>query len=140
MTKVFQLAYISESTPGTTDQDIASILKVACAYNATHSITGLLVYNAGHYMQFLEGPYDATLTCFERVRRDPRHKAVHRFFEGTATTRSFPAWTMAYRNFESYEPFLRTKFEQCLFEVTRSDIVFTPASALEILGLFARTW
>ena len=140
MPSVFQLAYISESTPGTTASDVETIVQAAQTYNASRSITGLLIYNAGHYMQFLEGPQEATLACFEKVRRDRRHHGVHSFFEGSADTRAFAAWTMAYRNFESYEPFLRTKFEECVFAVTRGEIVYTREAALEVMHLFARTW
>ncbi len=140
MNSNFQLAYISESTQGTGDADVQAIVHVARSYNASRSITGLLIYNAGHYMQFLEGPQDAVLACFEKVRHDRRHHAVHPFFEGSAETRAFAAWTMAYRNFESYEPFLRTKFEECVFAVTRGEIVYTREAALEIMQLFARTW
>ena len=140
MSSTFQLAYISESTQGTGDSDVEAIVQVARTYNAARSISGLLIYNAGHYMQFLEGPQGPTLTCFEKVRQDRRHHSVHPFFEGSANTRAFAAWTMAYRNFDSYEPFLRTKFEECVFAVTRGEIVYTRESALEVMHLFARTW
>jgi hypothetical protein len=119
---------------------IEAIVQVARTYNATKSISGLLIYNAGHFMQFLEGPQEPTLTCYERVRADRRHHTVHRFFEGYADQRCFPAWSMAFRNFESYEPFLRSKFEECVFGVTRADIVYTRESSLEIMRMFAQSW
>ena len=140
MNRIFQFAYISESAPGTSASDVESIVHKARTCNASRSITGLLIYNAGHYMQFLEGPQEATRACFEKVRQDRRHHTVHPFFEGSADTRAFEAWTMAYRNFESYEPFLRTKFEESVFAVTRGEIVYTREAALEVMHLFARTW
>ncbi len=62
--------------------------------NVKRAVTGLLVYNAGSYLQLLEGDPNVIATLFGAIRRDPRHCEVERLMFVRVTHRAFPKWAM----------------------------------------------
>jgi hypothetical protein len=62
--------------------------------NAHESITGLLVYDRGEFLQWLEGPEDALLRVWASILRDPRHTDIERLETPPRRDRLFPDWRM----------------------------------------------
>jgi hypothetical protein len=90
-----QLLYISTSTERQLTQSLGNILARSRARNAADGLTGLLWTDGTRFLQILEGPTEAVGTTFERIRQDPRHRAVVVLHDRMVDTRSFGNWSMA---------------------------------------------
>ncbi len=92
-----QILYISTLSPRET-VDLSSILASARRNNRRAGITGLLMFNGKRFLQVLEGPADAVEHTFERIRRDPRHRAQVVLTRKQVQQREFGEWSMAFRD------------------------------------------
>lgn len=88
------LTYTSHASLDLTASDLEDIHRTARENNALEGITGLLVFNGTHFLQFIEGDADAIDSLVERLRRDSRHNGLEIHEEGTPAERSFPSWSM----------------------------------------------
>lgn len=97
---LYRLVYISRNQitgdDTTIRQEIGQILKTAQARNPEENITGALMFNAGWFVQVLEGKHDDIQNTFERILCDFRHSQVSVLSFEPATERAFPNWSMAY--------------------------------------------
>lgn len=109
MAKMTQLAYVSQAKGGFTEHQLFDLVDSARAYNEKLGITGILVYNSGHFMQMLEGPATAVNNLFKRIEKDPRHENVERFFYRETDEAMFHSWYMAYKNIQDFRPELRNE-------------------------------
>ena len=93
-----QLLYISTARHDP-DRPItaADILAVSRTNNARDGVTGLLLYDGVRFLQVLEGEDRVVAAAFERIRRDPRHRAVVVLSQRETTAREFGDWSMAYQ-------------------------------------------
>ena len=91
-----QLLYISSKTRGPS-VDLAAILSQSRRNNAAVAVTGLLYSDGTRFLQVLEGEPDAIETTFQRIKRDPRHKAVVILSDRNVTVREFGGWSMAHQ-------------------------------------------
>ena len=91
------LVYQSYATVPVGEAELTRLLAQSRAYNATHGITGLLLYNDGRFVQLLEGSEAAVRAVFARIIRDPRHAGVVALADGPAAHRLFTEWSMAFR-------------------------------------------
>lgn len=93
-----QLAYCSASTePEMSDEMITDILETSRALNKKNEVTGLLMYRKLSFMQIFEGESEAVDDTILRILKDPRHKWITILYNKDIDERSFPDWTMAYR-------------------------------------------
>jgi hypothetical protein len=105
------IIYLSESTlRGPVDNDLAEIHATANYLNAKVGVTGLLLYNAGQFLQILEGQQQVLEMVFQKIERDPRHANVCRLVTEPIGRRLFPSWNMGAMNVE-----LGSEFEQQRF-------------------------
>ena len=81
---------------GIGDNDIAAILDVSRANNELDHITGVLVFNGGHFLQCLEGGRRAVSKRFIAIANDKRHRNIEILDFSPIAERRFPAWTMQY--------------------------------------------
>lgn len=93
---MLQLVYISSPTP-TGATDTISILATSCSNNARDGITGLLYSDGVRFLQALEGPEESVEAAFQRISRDPRHKAIVVLSRRSVSSREFGNWDMAQR-------------------------------------------
>lgn len=91
---MLQLVYISTAVG---DPEPAAILRASRRNNGRDGVTGLLYYNGRRFLQALEGEQPAVEAAFERIRRDPRHRAVVLLSRREVTEREFGPWAMAER-------------------------------------------
>ncbi|WP_426059890.1 BLUF domain-containing protein [Hymenobacter sp. B1770] len=94
----YQLLYRSRATTLPTEADLQRLLDQSREWNAEASITGLLLYSNGRYVQVLEGPQTEVQALYARILRDPRHTQVATLSEGLGPARRFAAWRMALGN------------------------------------------
>ena len=91
-----QLLYISSSAADRS-ADLADILQQSRHNNAIDGVTGLLYSDGKRFLQVLEGPDEAVAPTFERIRADPRHRAIVILSDRQVEEREFGTWSMAHR-------------------------------------------
>ena len=99
---VFQILYVSRSAISTEaggfEAAIRSILVASARHNKPAAITGVLLYDRGRFLQWLEGPRDAVESRYKAISEDPRHTDLEVVLRKTASTRRFGRWHMAFTN------------------------------------------
>lgn len=93
---MYRLVYTSRSAVDMSADDINTILNTARRRNAAEGITGLLLYHNRMILQVLEGEQVPVKACYERIRRDTRHRDVWVRMEGAVDTLFFTDWFMGY--------------------------------------------
>jgi hypothetical protein len=95
---VFTLIYISSASSAMSEQDLADILSVSRSNNSQTSITGMLLYKNGEFMQALEGNRDDVEKLYEIISQDNRHKDSLVLSRKEIPERSFAEWSMGFKN------------------------------------------
>jgi hypothetical protein len=88
------LVYRSRATEALGWDELDALLRRARERNRREGLTGLLVYDRGHFFQWLEGPAAALERVWEAVRRDPRHRDIERLGSPRLPMRLFADWEM----------------------------------------------
>lgn len=88
------LVYRSRATEALGWDELCALLHRARQRNRRESLTGLLVYDRGHFFQWLEGPAGALERIWDAVRRDPRHRDIERLGSPRLPMRLFADWEM----------------------------------------------
>jgi Sensors of blue-light using FAD len=86
---IFQLIYFSHRAPDSSLSAIEVICERAFLRNRQDDVTGLLLYNDRLFLQFIEGPRDAVIACYGRIRHDERHYSPNVIWEHESETRLF---------------------------------------------------
>jgi hypothetical protein len=92
---MLQLVYISTAREPVTPALVDAILAASRRNNACGGVTGLLVAGGSRFLQALEGPDQAVLDTYARIRTDPRHGAMVLLSTRTIGERMFGDWSMA---------------------------------------------
>jgi Sensors of blue-light using FAD len=103
MGPLYQVVYTSTATQPFGKAELLELLKGSVRRNTEAGITGLLLYQAGTFMQVLEGGKSALTELFEKISRDPRHHHIIRLIQGPIQDRNFPNSAMAFRDLDSPE-------------------------------------
>lgn len=99
----FQLCYASSAQRGLSRADLLALLNEARQFNAAHGITGLLLFQDGHFLQVLEGDPEPVRALFKRIAKDERHKDVALIFEELVSQREYPDWSMGFQALDGSE-------------------------------------
>ena len=62
--------------------------------NVNKSLTGVLIFDAGRFVQALEGPDKVVHALVDRIAEDTRHEDMRILVDQPVRRRSFPAWSM----------------------------------------------
>jgi len=98
VTDLEALVYVSSATHQFCLAEIDYLLNRAQARNAEENVTGVLLYNDGSILQYLEGPADVLTKIFEIIKADPRHFGIIELYRGPIPAREFAEWPMAFRS------------------------------------------
>jgi len=112
--KLYQLIYVSKSVALMSRDELKEILKVACRNNQEQGITGILVYDRGHFFQVLEGGYNNVESVFAKIQKDKRHCRVNRIISYTIQERFFSKWHMGLYNLDDSTQFDFYKLKNCM--------------------------
>lgn len=93
---MYQLVYVSSAAPGPEPIDLDAILTVSRRNNRAAGLTGMLYADPRRFLQVLEGEEVEVLATFERIKSDPRHRAVVVLSRRQIAAREFGAWEMAH--------------------------------------------
>ncbi len=93
---LYRLIYASRVAPAVGMAEIRAILAASQRNNEPQHITGVLVFNAGYFFQWLEGSRQAISERFARISTDDRHSEVELLAFGAQPARRFADWQMGY--------------------------------------------
>ena len=91
---MYRLIYKSKTTQKLDKETFRDILYTSAQMNGASGVTGALLATRSHYLQFLEGEYDAVNDTFSRIIEDPRHSKVELIAFRPVDKRLFSAWEM----------------------------------------------
>jgi len=122
---MYSLLYVSSATTLFSKEELLALLKLARERNAAADITGMLLYKDGNFMQLLEGEEAGVKALYVKISGDRRHKGTVILLAGSIAKRSFPDWSMGFRDLRSPE----------LLDVPGfADFMNTPLSQEEFIG------
>lgn len=88
------LCYRSQATPGLDVADILALVEVAQSRNAELGITGVLFYDHGRFLQWLEGPAPALEDVLAAISQDQRHNGIEVLSNEPLAARRYSDWHM----------------------------------------------
>lgn len=92
-----QFAYYSHLADGHKANCVGAIIKSARVFNASHGITGVLLFDGERFCQYIEGASATLDALVERIRQDDRHQTVTTLLHGPLPGgRRYPDWSMAF--------------------------------------------
>ncbi|RYY06218.1 MAG: BLUF domain-containing protein [Sphingobacteriaceae bacterium] len=92
------LIYLSTASIYFNPDTLEDMLTEFRALNAAEEITGVLLYNYGQFLQFIEGSNKAINKLIKKIEKDKRHHSLVILETGPLTERVFPDWSMSYRD------------------------------------------
>ena len=102
--RLVSLVYVSSAVKDFNEEEIVEILRVARVKNQRQTITGMLLYKDGNFMQALEGPESTVGSLINTIEQDPRHRGVIVLAKRPLQGRQFPSWSMAFHNLNTLAP------------------------------------
>lgn len=102
---LYKIAYRSIPVREFSREELEAMLVDFRAKNQRLGITGLLLYRANSFIQFLEGEELKVMALFGQIRTDERHENVHLFLHEPIETRVFPDWWMRFRWLDGEDEF-----------------------------------
>lgn len=90
-----QLLYVSSSSQAVIGDSLSTILSQSRRNNEAAGLSGLLWTDGSRFLQVLEGDTQAVQTTFDRIKSDPRHKALVVLHDKAVDDRTFGNWSMA---------------------------------------------
>jgi len=92
--KLNSMIYKSRCKGLVTSDMVDSILSSSAQNNQTHGITGVLIATETHFLQVLEGEFEAINEAFHRIVRDSRHEKIQLISFTEIEERKFGEWAM----------------------------------------------
>ncbi len=93
---MLQIIYGSAATHKKDAAKLTGLLRAARENNEKVGITGFLLYDAGSFLQVIEGPDKAVTALYTRILADLRHERIRLLSMKPVTEREFGDWAMAF--------------------------------------------
>lgn len=95
--RLIRILYQSQRALGAPSDEafVDDLLVKAIANNRRDGVTALLLFDDVWFLQVLEGAQKVVWHTFERIKRDPRHRATMLLDVSDIDQRSYLAWPMA---------------------------------------------
>ena len=100
---VLSLTYVSSTQELLSVQELVELLEAIRPKNEELELTGMLLYSGGNVIQTLEGPEESVEKVFASIESDPRHTGIRVLQREQVETRTFPRWSMGFRNLSERE-------------------------------------
>ena len=101
---LISLTYLSTATRPFSKDELAELLAKSRESNTRRGVTGMLLYKDGSFAQVLEGPAEQVDALYDKISRDPRHRAVTPILRRRIAERQFAEWSMGFRNVGDMTP------------------------------------
>ena len=95
------IIYVSSSTRRMSPPELKQLLQQAQEFNTANSITGMLLYRDGNFMQAIEGEESTVRLLYERIKLDKRHRGVIAVVDEPVEAREFGEWSMGFENIDT---------------------------------------
>ena len=76
------------------EEVVSDIVQNAKKKNQALGITGVLLYENGHFLQALEGDEKVVNELYNIINKDTRHSDVSKLIDETIDSRAFPDWSL----------------------------------------------
>ena len=139
---LYRLLYKSRRSPHCDAQEITNILDAANRNNVDADITGVLLYDDHHFIQYVEGPQQSLAGLFELIKVDNRHYDIHLISFSPTLTRIFPSWAMGAKGLSEGEIKLDDSVsaeERTIFQYLITENLATEDRAMDYIRHFARS-
>ncbi len=93
------IVYVSEASRAMSEYKAKDLAKVSKEKNLEKGITGILVYNSGYFLQYLEENADDVFNLLKKISDDERHKNIKVVYNKDQESKLFSKWGMEYINF-----------------------------------------
>ena len=103
------IGYVSSAAVEPSADRLSEILKVAVDHNRAAGITGIMFYDEGNIIQFIEGRDEAVSALYARICRDRRHKGIIELMNEPIAERVFPDWSMGLKYLSQLPPDLQAQ-------------------------------
>jgi hypothetical protein len=97
MAPLHALVYVSTARHRLSLDEIDRLLERARVRNEREGVTGVLLYNDGCFMQYLEGPAAGMSVVYTAIQRDSLHGGLIELQRDMPTQREFQEWSMGFR-------------------------------------------
>jgi hypothetical protein len=91
------IVYVSTAARPLSHDELKHLQIRAQQRNLQESVTGVLLYSGGTFMQYLEGPPTGLARVYDIIKTDPTHYGVIDLVREPIAQRGFPEWSMAFR-------------------------------------------
>jgi hypothetical protein len=95
---MLQIVYASAAIVPFSQSDLIELLKIARERNSAADVSGMLLYNAGSFLQVLEGPDEKVSALFQKIEKDARHARCLLLSRRAIAEREFERWSMGFVN------------------------------------------
>jgi hypothetical protein len=95
---LYALVYVSKAVSPYTLTDIDRLLQSSRQRNEAHGLSGVLLYDNGDFMQYIEGPASGLSAIYGKIAVSPMHHGIVELLREPLTTLRFPQWSMAFRS------------------------------------------
>jgi hypothetical protein len=114
-------------------QQLGAMLEAARLNNGRLGVSGILLYEAGSFLQVLEGEEAVVTALFSKIAGDTRHSSVRVLRQRTIAARSFSEWTMG---FVTLDPQLMRSFPKRHALSSNGSSTEDAAATIELLDQF----
>jgi hypothetical protein len=125
-----QLVYVSLAVKPFSQIDLTKLLVNARTRNTSVGVSGVLLHQAGSFLQVLEGEPAAVEEIYARVTKDPRHRSVLMLLRQPVVERNFTDWSMGFIDVSGKAKSL-PGFRAGM---TFSDLAGDPATLMKMVG------
>jgi hypothetical protein len=94
--QIYSIIYTSTASHALSQNELDHLLSTARERNLRESITGVLLYVDGRFMQYLEGPSEGLKVVLEHIQASTLHRDLNMHQMHAIQTREYSAWSMAY--------------------------------------------
>lgn len=90
------IIYVSRESIEFNEPRLIGLLNNVRRRNEDIGITGMLVYDQGHFLQVIEGDLEVLDNVFSYIVKDARHMGVTKLLRQPIARRAFPDWSMGF--------------------------------------------
>ena len=102
MADLYALVYVSTATAALDTAQIDRLLDRAQQRNARAGLTGVLLFDGGCFMQYVEGSAQEVGRVYSSIKASPLHSGIVELMREPIERREFPQWSMAFRSVNAF--------------------------------------
>ena len=134
-TELESIVYVSSAVRLLSLEEIGHLLSRARERNREYSVTGVLLYIGGNFMQYIEGPRESLDVIYKIIQQDKLHTGIIQISREAAEGRQFGDWSMAFQTRE-HEGYVGSPSERAVINAILEPPAGNSTSAQIVLRSF----